>query len=122
MSCFASPPQGLTLSPEPREVRGEQTSPAGFPGGGGKRGRDFKTAVTGVETEAPRSDWREEETAGQLGRGWGRKASPESQPPRPVLGGSQSGLLVSVPLPHPGVWLHCGWTPEGRRPEACDWV
>lgn len=34
--------------------------------------------------------------------------------------GPRAGLLVYRPVPHPGVWPHCGWTLEGRRPEACD--
>lgn len=41
-------------------------------------------------------------------------------PPGRALWQPQAGLLVSRPLPHPGVWPHCGWTREGRRPEACD--
>lgn len=75
---------------------GERKLPRWVPWKRGKRGPDFKTTGTGVETEArilgvripltrTRCDWREAETAGRLRRGWGRKASPESQPPRPGL-------------------------------------
>lgn len=134
-SRFPFPPQPLTLNLEPGEIRGEKTSPAGLPSSRGKRGPDFKTTGTAVETEAPvlglrippRQDlvwlWREADMRGGP-EGVGQEGiSRIPAPPGPgSLGGSQSGLLVSVPLPHPGVWLRCGWTPEGRRPEACDCV
>lgn len=50
---FSLHPNPRTLCLKPREVRGEKTSPAEFPGSGGKRGPGFKPTVTGVETEAP---------------------------------------------------------------------
>lgn len=124
MSCSPSPPQPLTLSLEPTEGRGEKTSPAGFPGSGGKRGPDFKTTGLGVETEAPIlglripltrtwCDWREAETAGRLRRGWGRKASPESQPPRARARSEAASLAFWSPCP-----CHirgCGFTVVGHQ-------
>nr|XP_020138973.1 bcl-2-binding component 3 isoform X3 [Microcebus murinus] len=65
--------------------------------------------------------WRGE-TSGELRRGGGGagRPLPRPNPQARALKPPRSGLLVSRTLPHPGVWPHCGWTREGRRPEACD--
>lgn len=118
---FSLHPNPRTLCLKPREVRGEKTSPAEFPGSGGKRGPGFKPTVTGVETEAPILGLRDpspQDLVWQGGRkrlrgcsegGEAGRHLPNPSPPRPELGGSQSGLLVSMPLPHPGgvasLWL-----------------
>lgn len=74
----------------------------------------------GVPQASIWGDRREEERAQELRKGWGWKASPRF--PAPQAGAPRQPAWPLVSRPHPEVWLHCGWTPEARRPEACDWV
>lgn len=57
------------------------------------------------------------------GGGGAERHLPHPSPPTPSPAGAPSSpawpLVRALPLP--GVWPPCGWTPEGRRPEACDW-
>lgn len=57
-------------------------------------------------------DRREEETSEALRRGWGRKASPASQPPRPVLRGCHRLAFWS---PGPCHIRGCGFTVVGHE-------
>lgn len=94
---------------------GERNFSNSLPWQRGKMGFDFKTRVSSVETEAlvfglgilQARTWGDRRKRGQR-RGWGRKASPASQPPGGGAGGAARLASGQAPATSGGVaslWL-----------------